>query len=50
MTEKNKNEHRTVLENQSLEEQAINHAETKGKQINHQQKQRSEQHQPRDNA
>ncbi len=35
---------------QSLEEQAINHKETDGKEVNPQVKQRREKHQPRDTA
>ncbi len=35
---------------QSIGEQAINHKETDGKDINYQEKQRQEKHQPRDNA
>jgi|GEM_PF-3008746 hypothetical protein len=37
-------------EKTSIKEQAINHKEVDGKQINHQVEQRKEQHQPRDNA
>lgn len=37
-------------EKQSLGEQAINHRETEGVDINQQQKQRREKHQPRDTA
>jgi len=37
-------------EKQGLSEQAINHRETDGVDINQQQKQRREKHQPRDNA
>ncbi|GAA0872867.1 hypothetical protein GCM10009117_20140 [Gangjinia marincola] len=35
---------------QSIKEQAINHSETQGMDINHQVEQRREQHQPRDTA
>ncbi len=35
---------------QSIGEKAINHKESDGKDINHQEKQRKEKHQPRDNA
>ncbi len=40
------------LENEktSLKEQAINHNETDGREINQQQQQRRQKHQPRDNA
>jgi len=34
----------------SLQEQAINHKETDGKEINQQEQQRRQKHQPRDNA
>lgn len=37
-------------EKASLKEQAINHKETDGKKINHQQQQRREKHLPRDTA
>lgn len=40
----------TEQEKQSLKEQAINHKEVDGKDINHQVEQRREQHKPRDNA
>ncbi|MFL1896390.1 hypothetical protein ACJRPK_11860 [Aquimarina sp. 2-A2] len=43
-------EKKLAQEKQSKKEQAINLDETQGKKINHQEKQRKEQHQPRDNA
>ncbi len=46
----NKNTKKPVKKEQSLEEQAINHKETEGRKVNPQEKQRQEQHQPRDNA
>ncbi|QLG46571.1 hypothetical protein [Costertonia aggregata] len=45
-----KDEKEIQKEKQGLSEQAINHRETDGVDINHQVKQRREKHQPRDNA
>lgn len=41
-----------ILENENtrVKEQAINHKETDGRNINYQEKQRREKHHPRDNA
>ena len=50
MTDKENKKERIKKQKQSLSEQAINHRETEGVDINHQEKQRREKHQPRDNA
>ena len=51
--EKNKNKEDNLIEKsdkQSLKEQAIDESATHGKKINHQVKDKREQHQPRDTA
>tara|TARA_R110002050_G_scaffold39568_1_gene96781 strand:+ start:425 stop:568 length:144 start_codon:yes stop_codon:yes gene_type:complete len=45
-----KKEKNLEQEKQSKQEQAINRSATQGQEINHQEKQRQEKHQPRDNA
>ena len=45
-----KKEKNLEQEKQSKREQAINRTATQGKEINHQEKQRQEKHQPRDTA
>jgi hypothetical protein len=45
-----KKEHNVIPEKQAKKEQAINKGATQGKEINHQEKQKREKHQPRDNA
>lgn len=52
MTDDGKKEDKNKIdkEKQGLSEQAINHRETEGVDINYQEKQRREKHQPRDNA
>ncbi len=48
--EKDKNKNKIEKNKQSIGEQAINHKETDGKDVNQQIKQRKEKHQPRDTA
>ncbi|MGO3181707.1 MAG: hypothetical protein ACTIJ9_02635 [Aequorivita sp.] len=45
-----KNEKNLEKEKQEKKEQAINESATQGERINHQEKERQEKHQPRDNA
>jgi hypothetical protein len=44
------NDKRSESEKTSLKEQAINHKESDGKEINQQEQKRRQKHQPRDNA
>jgi len=50
MTDKKDKKEEVKKDKQSLSEQAINHRESEGVDINYQEKQRREKHQPRDTA